>query len=164
MVRNGKFYRRSCTGLYLRRILTRDLGADDAADIAQSSFEQVLRYAGQAQVGSPAGLLFTISRNLQIDSARRKKRVPHQSLDDDELIEQFAVSELTPERRYAARQRMELLSKALDALPPRCREAFVLCKLHDLSYDEAAQEMGISPTVVRKYLVQAMKECRSALL
>ncbi|KVM90062.1 RNA polymerase subunit sigma [Burkholderia stagnalis] len=149
----------------LKRILTRDMGADDAADIAQSSFEQVLRYAGHSQVGSPAGLLFTISRNLQIDMARRSKRVPHQSLDDlDELADQLAVSELTPERRYAARQRMEILGKALDTLPPRCREAFVLCKLHDLSYDEAAQEMGISPTVVHKYLVQAMKECRSALL
>ncbi|MGP8470944.1 RNA polymerase sigma factor [Burkholderia sp. PR2] len=149
----------------LRRVLTRELSADDAADIAQSSFEQVLRYAGQSQVESPAGLLFAISRNLQIDFARRKKRLPHQSLDEvDGLAEQLPVSELTPERRYAGRQRMEILGKALDALPPRCREAFVLCKLHGLSYDETAQEMGISTTVVRKYLVQAMKECRTALL
>ncbi|CAB3966808.1 RNA polymerase sigma factor [Burkholderia contaminans] len=149
----------------LRRVLTRELSADDAADIAQSSFEQVLRYAGQRPVESPAGLLFAISRNQQIDSARRRKRVPHQSLDDvDGLVDQLPVSELTPERRYAARQRMEILGKALDALPPRCREAFVLCKLHGLSYDETAQEMGISTTVVRKYLVQAMKECRIALL
>lgn len=149
----------------LRRALSRELSGEDAADIAQSSFEQALRYARQRQVVSPADLLFSIARNLRIDSARRKKRVSIQSIEDvDAPDEHLNISTITPEREHAARQRLEMLSAVLDRLPPRCREAFVLCKLHDLSYEEAAREMGISPSVVRKYLVQALKECRSELL
>lgn len=148
----------------LRRALRRNLSADDAADIAQSSFEQAWRYAQKNDVISPASLLFSISRHLQIDAARRRKRLVEDALGEGEQLDQIAISEITPERQHADRQRVELLSKTLDDLAPRCREAFVLCKIHGMSYDEAAEEMGISLTVVKKYLVHALKECRKACL
>ncbi|KND57664.1 RNA polymerase sigma-70 factor, ECF subfamily [Candidatus Burkholderia verschuerenii] len=147
----------------LRRVLRRDHSADDAADIAQSSFEHALRYAQQNEVLSPASLLFVISRHLQIDAARRKKRAPECTIEDDAHFEYLAVCEVTPERQHSSRQRVELLSNILDNLAPGCREAFVLCKIHGMSYDEAASEMGISSTVVKKYIVQALKELRNAL-
>lgn len=147
----------------LRRLLRRDHSADDAADIAQSSFEQALRYAQNNEVLSPASLLFSISRHLQIDAARRRKRVAECPIENDEQFEHLMVCEVTPEQQHAGKQHLELVSAALDNLAPRCREAFVLCKIHGLSYDEAAEEMGISVTVIKKYLIQALKECRSVL-
>lgn len=147
----------------LRRHLVRELSVEDAADIAQSSFEQALRYVRQSEVQSPAGLLFSISRNLRIDAARRKRDLPHQSLEEvGEQLEHFAISELTPERQHDGRQSLDRLIRAIDELAPRCREAFVLCKIHGLSYEEAARDMGISPNVIKKYLVEAMKHCRAA--
>lgn len=148
----------------LRRVLRRNFSADDAADIAQSSFEQAWRYAQKNDVLSPASLLFSISRHLQIDAARRRKRVSEDLVSDDVQLDQLAVCEVTPERQQAGRQTVNLLNQTLDNLAPRCREAFVLCKIHGLSYEEAAQEMGISPNVIRKYLVQALKECRKVVL
>jgi RNA polymerase sigma factor (sigma-70 family) len=148
----------------LRRVLRRSLNADDAADIAQSSFELALRYAQKNEVTAPASLVFSISRHLQIDAARRRQRIKEESLSEEQQHEQIAVCHVTPERQRAAQQHIELLSKTLDDLAPRCREAFVLCKIQGLSYEQAAVEMGISLTVVKKYLGQAMKACRSALL
>lgn len=148
----------------LRRLLRRTHSAEDAADIAQSSFEHAWRYAQSNDVLSPAGLMFRISRHLQIDTARRRKRGSEELLDEGEDIDQLSVCEVTPERQHAARERLDIINKTIDNLAPRCREAFVLCKIHGLSYDEAAREMGISPTVIRKYLVQALKECRKAVL
>lgn len=148
----------------LRRVLRRNFSADDAADIAQSSFEQAWRYAQKNDVLSPASLLFSISRHLQIDAARRRKRVSEDVVSDHVQLDQLAVCEVTPERQQAGRQTVNLLNQTLDNLAPRCREAFVLCKIHGLSYEEAAQEMGISPNVIRKYLVQALKECRKVVL
>jgi RNA polymerase sigma factor (sigma-70 family) len=148
----------------LQRVLRRSLSAADSADIAQSSFEQAWRYAQKNVVLAPASLLFSISRHLQIDAARRRKRVCEDSVGEDFQLDQLAVCEVTPERQHAGRQTVDLLSQTLDNLAPRCREAFVLCKIHGLSYDEAAQEMGISPNVIRKYLVQALKECRKVVV
>ncbi|MEQ5843226.1 RNA polymerase sigma factor [Paraburkholderia acidicola] len=148
----------------LKRVLTRELDTDNAADVAQSSFERALRYAQSHEVHSPRGLLFGIARNLQIDGGRRFARVSWQSVDEvEDDIDRLACSEVTPERSLAGRQAVDQLCDIIDALPPRCREAFVLCKLHHMTYEEAADEMGISPTVIRKYLVQALRECRVVL-
>ncbi|KVL08113.1 RNA polymerase sigma factor [Burkholderia sp. MSMB1826] len=150
----------------LRRYLSRRLSSDDAADIAQASFEVALRYVQQNDVQSPAALMFHVSNNLQIDAARRRRFFPQQLCEDvgDEGIDRLVRSDVTPERECIARESLDQVTRALDGLPPRCREAFVLCKLHGLSYEEAAQEMDISPTVIKKYLVQAMKACRDAVL
>ncbi|WP_318828723.1 RNA polymerase sigma factor [Burkholderia cepacia] len=150
----------------LKRYLGKRLSAADAEDLAQASFEAALRYTRQNDVQSPAALMFHVSRNLEIDAARRRKFLPVQFSEeaDDDAIDRRVHTEVTPERDCIARQTLDQLTDALDALPPRCREAFILCKLHGLSYDEAAQEMGISPTVIKKYLVQAMKACRSVVI
>lgn len=150
----------------LRRYLSRRLSSDDAADLAQASFEAALRYVRENDVQSPAALMFHVSNNLQIDAARRQRFLPQQLCEDvgDEGVDRLMRSDVTPEREYIARETLERVTQALDGLPPRCREAFVLCKLHGLSYEEAAQEMDISPTVIKKYLVQALKACRGAVL
>ncbi|WP_321905577.1 RNA polymerase sigma factor [Paraburkholderia tropica] len=147
----------------LRKSLRRELSAEDAADIAQSSAEFALRYAQSNDVFSPASLIFRIANHLQIDAARKRKRYPVDTVDmSTPALETHVVCELSPERQHAGRQQIDLLSRVLDDLPPRCREAFVLCKLHGLSYEEAAEEMGVSITVIRKHLIRALKTCRNA--
>lgn len=145
----------------LRKRLAFELGPEDAADIAQESFERTLRYVREHgdSVASPVGLLVRISLNIQIDRGRRRK---HQPLALDEDCEQ-ARFEITPEDEVAGRQSIERLCAVLDRLPPRCREAFILCKLHGLSYHDAADEMGVRPSVIRQYLVAAMRICRDQL-
>jgi RNA polymerase sigma-70 factor (ECF subfamily) len=147
----------------LLRLLRRELSAEDAADVAQSSFELALRYSREHSVASPAALVFRISRHLRIDASRRKKLVKFESIGDVTQIEHLAVNESTPEVEHAARQRIELLRKKLDDLPARQRETFVLCKIHGKSYEEAARQMGIEPNMVRRDLIAAMKECRAIL-
>ncbi|MCA8095250.1 RNA polymerase sigma factor [Burkholderia anthina] len=145
----------------LRRRLALELGPDDAADIAQESFERTLRYMREHgdKVASPVGLLVRIALNLQIDRGRQRKHMPialNESHED-------ARWEMTPEDEAAGRQSVEQLSEVLDRLPPRCREAFVLCKLYGMTYQDAATEMGIRPSVVRQYLVDALRACRGGL-
>ncbi|MDX5627133.1 MULTISPECIES: RNA polymerase sigma factor [unclassified Brenneria] len=150
--------------LKLRSVLTHRFGVDDAEDLAQSSYEKAMNYCASQSINSPDKILFTIARNLNIDAFRKNKDYQLISLDDiDESVGTIPVIELNPERHLSASQTVEQLCNSLDSLPPRCREAFILCKFHNLSYDETAREMGISTTVVRKYLVQAMKECRKIL-
>jgi RNA polymerase sigma-70 factor (ECF subfamily) len=147
----------------LLRVLRRELSAEDAADVAQSSFELALRYTQQHEVVSPAALVFRISRNLRIDASRRQKIVNFESIGELSQIEHLVVNESTPEAEHATRQRIELLKRKLDDLPAHQRETFVLCKIHGKSYEEAGRQMGIDPSLVRRYLIAAMKECRAVL-
>ena len=49
------------------------------------------------------------------------------------------------------------LEAALDDLPARCRETFVLRKIDELSQREVAKKMGISEATVEKHMVKAMR-------
>ena len=52
---------------------------------------------------------------------------------------------------------------AVAALPPRCREVFILNRRHRMSYAEVADTMGISPKTVEVQMTRALRELRQAL-
>jgi RNA polymerase sigma-70 factor, ECF subfamily len=52
---------------------------------------------------------------------------------------------------------------AVDELPPRCRQAFLLRRQHGLSYAEIAQVMGIAPKTVEVQIGAALRTLRARL-
>jgi RNA polymerase sigma-70 factor, ECF subfamily len=52
---------------------------------------------------------------------------------------------------------------AVDELPPRCRQAFLLRRRHGLSYAEIAQVMGIAPKTVEVQIGAALRTLRARL-
>jgi len=55
------------------------------------------------------------------------------------------------------------LESWIDELPDRQREALTLRRQSDLSHEEIAEVMGISPNTVNNHIVRAMKHLRSRL-
>jgi RNA polymerase sigma-70 factor (ECF subfamily) len=51
----------------------------------------------------------------------------------------------------------------VEALPPRCRQAFLLRRQHGLSYAEIAQVMGIAPKTVEVQIGAALRTLRARL-
>jgi RNA polymerase sigma-70 factor (ECF subfamily) len=58
---------------------------------------------------------------------------------------------------------LELLAAAIEALPQRCRVVVKLRKLRGLSYQEIAQQLGISVHTVNAQLAKGMMLCREYL-
>ncbi|OJJ20299.1 hypothetical protein BKI52_17700 [marine bacterium AO1-C] len=52
---------------------------------------------------------------------------------------------------------------AINELPPKCREVFILSRYEEMSYKEIAQEMGISPKTVENQMSKALKHLRKRL-
>jgi RNA polymerase sigma factor (sigma-70 family) len=92
---------------------------------------------------------------LALDHVRRARRVPIGRL-DDQPAEYLADAAPSAEERLGAQQELALMRAVLLELPPKCRQAFLLVRLEELSHREAAAEMGISQTMVRKYLARAV--------
>ncbi len=63
-------------------------------------------------------------------------------------------------RQFVQRQRLDLLTLALNELPPLRRESFLLRKLEGLSHNEIAAHLNISRSLVEKHIVNAMRHCR----
>lgn len=137
---------------------------DTASDIAQESYVRVLslRNAGTA-ISDPRGLLYRTARNLVIDTHRRATVRAHHVDELETIDEPVAPASCQPEAAWEASRRTAALVAAIDTLPPRCREAFVLHKFDGLSHAEVAARMGISRNMVEKHVMRGVLACRQRL-
>lgn len=113
------------------------------------------------EVGNARALLFEVARNLLIDRHRQLRVRRHES--DEVLQDHPAPAGAEPEARYAGQQRVQLLVATIEALPPRCREAFILHKIEGVPQAEVARQMGISLNMVERHIMLAVATCRNAL-
>ena len=56
----------------------------------------------------------------------------------------------------AARE-LELLQCSLDAMPPRCRQIVVMCKVEGLSQRQIASRLGLTAETVEKEVAEAIR-------
>ena len=147
----------------LLNFLTRQVrDRDAAADLAQESFARVLavQHAGQPILQARA-LLYRTARNLVVDRQRRSEVRRHEDLDAiHEDAQPWAPAHLQPDEALGAQQAVRAYVATIEALPPRCREAFVLSVFDDLTHAQIARRMGISASMVEKHIVRAMLACK----
>ena len=151
-------YHRELLNFLARQVKDRDT----AADLAQESYARVLaaQHAGQAVLDARA-LLYRTARNLLIDQYRRARVRQHDDLDAiPEADQPHSPEHLQPEEALASRQRVHAYVAAIEALPPRCREAFVLHVFDELGQADVARRMGISVSMVEKHIVRGMVACK----
>jgi RNA polymerase sigma-70 factor (ECF subfamily) len=67
--------------------------------------------------------------------------------------------EPSAEERVQALQSLQRLDTALDGLSSKARMAFLYSQLDGMTHVEIAARLKVSPTMVRKYIVQALRRC-----
>lgn len=147
----------------LLNFLTRQVkDRDTAADLAQESYVRVLSVQSSGQtVMDMRALLYRTARNLVIDQHRRSEVRRHDDLGAiPEDQHPSAPQHLQPEEALASAQVIRAYVAAIEALPARCREAFVLHVFDELSHAQIAQHMGISVSMVEKHVVRGMVACK----
>jgi len=127
---------------------------DIAEDLTQEAFVR-LQSSSRNHLESPRGFLFRTAHNLALDHLRRDRRVPIDELDDITTAS-LADAGPSPEEQVAARQELAIMRAIILELPPKCRQVFLLVRLEGLSHRDVAAEMGMSQTMVRKYLARAV--------
>lgn len=58
---------------------------------------------------------------------------------------------------------LALVREAVEELRAKCRMAFLLHKIHEVSVTETAERMGMSVRMVRLYVARALAHCREKL-
>lgn len=69
-----------------------------------------------------------------------------------------------PAAILAGREWLVHLVRAIEALPPRCRDVFVMHKIHEYPQAAVAEHLGISVKTVEKHVRLGLESCRRALL
>jgi RNA polymerase sigma factor (sigma-70 family) len=149
--------------LRLRRYFRVRIGQpDEAADLVQETFLRMVGSQRDRAIENPLAYLHRIARNLLFDRTRRlKARGPVRELPLD-LGPEIAVPASQSYDMEAA-QLMESYQRALDALPPRTREVFLLHRIDGFSYMEIASQLGISARTVEWHITEAIFRIRRKL-
>jgi RNA polymerase sigma factor (sigma-70 family) len=127
----------------------------DIADLRQEVYVRVLDAAQRQIPDSATQFVFRTARNLLTDRVRREHVVPIEAAADMDALE-IAVDEPSPDRVLMARDELRQLQAALDLLPPRCREAFVLRRVEGLTGRQIAARMGIGVATVSEHLANGL--------
>jgi RNA polymerase sigma-70 factor (ECF subfamily) len=140
--------------------------AEDALSRAMlKAWEKVQKYAGE--IDNFKSWLSTLTHNLCVDIHRERSRGANR-VEDIELyassVEQELVrSEDTPEIAMESGEKRIVIRRAIDNLPTRMRETFILHFYRELSYQEIAQQQEISYQNVCKRISQARAILREEL-
>jgi RNA polymerase sigma-70 factor (ECF subfamily) len=144
----------------LRFLRARLHSPQEAREVAQEAYVQLLGLHSPGTIGFLQGYLFRTAANLATN--RLKQRTRRRRI--DELV--FFDAPLThrsPEPTWAARQELALIHRAIEELPPVCRAAFLMIKFDDASVDDVARELGLHPRRVRRLVARAIEHCQKTL-
>lgn len=135
---------------------------ESAEDITQESFIIFCHEANRQHIENPRAFLFRVARNLAFDHLKHKKVTEHYAQVQHPLLESTLEAH-SIEQMLENNQYTDTLKQVIDELPPRCRDAFILNKMHEMSYIEVAQHTGISESGVEKHIMKGLRHCRQRL-
>lgn len=135
---------------------------DEVQDLVQEVYVRVYEAAAREQPRTVKPFLFAIARNLMIDRLRQMNVVSFEAVADFDKLN--VIDDVpSPERQTSAREELRQLQKALDALPPRCRQIVIWRKIENLSQREVAQKLGVTEEVVESQVAKAMRLLTSSI-
>lgn len=165
------YYRKEAVGVlysnhhgWLLGWLRKKLGCSQrAADMAQDTFLRVLTsridlYA----LREPRAYLTTVAGRLIIDEARRRK-VERIYLETWGALHGETAVAPSSETLVEVVELLTEVARLLEGLPEKPRRAFIMSRLDGCSHREIAAELGVSVSMVKKYMARALVHCLDVL-
>ncbi len=130
----------------------------DPDNLAQEALARVWQAHESGAVQSPRALLFATGRNLALDEMRRRQIVTFEPVTEMADLPVYADVP-TAADAAAHHQELEILTKALQSQPDRCRQVLTLRKIYGLPQKEIAARLGIAEHTVEAQIAAGMRKC-----
>ena len=131
----------------------------DFEDLIQDAYVRTVKHWRKKDLAAPKAFLFAIARNLCIDSLRREKIVRFESLGDQDSQAVIDRVKGIPDR-VIAKEEYEILTRAIQSLPKKCRRIFTLRKVYGMPLKQIADELNISVKTVEAQISIGIKKTR----
>jgi RNA polymerase sigma factor (sigma-70 family) len=146
----------------IERVIVGRVGCRQAAaDLLQDMFFRISRAPDTLENQDEARrYLLRMARNAATDHFRVKVR-------QSRLLEGLAPLcedvENGPEDAVINGDQMRVIDAALNELPPKARDVLILSRVEGLTHAEIAARLGVSESLVQKYIVRALQTCQLRL-
>lgn len=136
---------------FLRRVRERE----EVDDLVQEVFARLLQRGRVAELGDLRSYLFETAASVLIDRARKRQSrhaTAHEAFDP----EHHSLEDFPADRVLIGEEALSRASRALVELPERARTIFILRRLEGLGYQDIAQRLGVSLSLVEKQMAKAV--------
>jgi RNA polymerase sigma factor (sigma-70 family) len=140
----------------IKYLTARFKNVDEAKEVAQEAWLRIFRLEHPEELENAKAFLFQTASNLSIDRIRRGNL----ERKHNNFAEEYTRS---VEETVDAQQSLQTIEAALFELPSKCRQTFVMHRQNNLSYSVIATQLGVSTSMVEKYIIQALKHFRNKL-
>jgi RNA polymerase sigma-70 factor (ECF subfamily) len=157
----GQIYHNYKTRIY-RNLLKMVKSEEISEELLQDLFVKV--WLGRESIDpekSFRSYLFKIAENLVYDFFR--KAALNKKL-ENYLIAVSAPENSPIEQHIYYKESNYVLTKAIDQLPPKRKQVYILCKIEGKSYEEVSRLLGVSISTVNEHIVKASTVVRKFFL
>ncbi len=105
--------------------------------------------------------LYIIARNLAISYLRKESGIKVDL--EDSSLEALYQSHNNPETDLISAETMEKLNNAIQTLPEKCRQTYLLVRDHDLKYKEVSEILNLSIKTIESHMSLAISKLRTIL-
>lgn len=154
-------YRKYSQALW--RFLARQrLSQDEVADIVQETYYRIHQAGTVDSIRNPKAFLFRVATNVRLNQQKRRRGgFEEQPMDVGSM--EIASEEPGPYRSFKGEQELAIVRAALEELPPKCREAFVMNRFENMTFAEIAAEQRLSVSMIEKHISHAISHMRKRL-
>lgn len=139
----------------LRAWLSRRAAGLEVDDIVQETYAILAGLAEVDHIRSPRNYMFEVAKSVVRQGLRRSPVVAFEALAEADGL-QAPSNEPSPETVAADRQELGRVAALIAALPPKCRQVFILRKVHGLSQKEIAGRLNLAESTVEKHVGKAL--------
>ena len=130
----------------------------DTDDLVQEAYARLMQAHATGPIACPRAFLFVTARNLALNHLR------HQRIERPEGAAEIDALSVADERvgipeALAHAEDFQILIRAIESLPERCRQVVTLRKIYGLSQKEAAERLGISEHTVEAQGSIGLQKC-----
>lgn len=130
-----------------------------AEDIVQDSFVKIWdKKKDLVGADNIRFYLFSVVRNGSLTHLSNQRKKRFEALPEE--YQMADISSTSASEKEDTKELQQLINEALQLLPPKCREVFMLCRISRLSYLEVAAILGISVKTVENHMGKALKIIR----
>jgi len=141
-----------------RQIRRRDRSREDVDDLIHDAVLRVAEFCERGEARDPADVLVRTVARLSMNDVRDRSRHPYLSQPVEELDSVLPLIDAAPppEELVAAEQRWQLVSETLETVSERMRQAFLLSRIHELTYSQIAQQLHVSERTIKEDITWVM--------
>lgn len=134
---------------------------EDAEEIVEDVFLKLWEIRdGFSRIKNLETFLYTATKNKSYDYYKKHSKVHLVEFEQNWKEKDFIIS---PEDAYLYEELRAKYNSAVQALPPRCKEVFLLIREKGYSYKQTADVLGVSNKTIENHLRTAIQKIRDEL-